>query len=259
MHAKKTKKLIVGNWKMNPLSIDEAKEIVTSTKRAVQKATRTHVVLCPPTVFISDVVKTTFHTPRLSVGGQDAFWESYGSYTGSVSPMMLASVGAGYVILGHSERRALGETELQISAKILLALEAGLTVIVCVGESVRDDHGRYLEVIRQQITSAFIKVTVKQLPNVVVAYEPIWAIGKESKGPMTPRDLHEMTIFIKKVLSERYSQKVAMQTVILYGGSVTADTAATLVKEGEVSGLLVGRESINPEGFSNIIKVVDAL
>lgn len=256
---KKTKKLIVGNWKMNPLSLDEAKEIVSAVKRTIKKTKNVEAVLCPPAVFLSEVVSATKKVSGVYVGGQNAYLEPQGSFTGEVSPMMLASLGAGYVILGHSERRKLGETDSQISAKIRLALEAGLTAILCIGESVRDDHAKYLEVIKTQLKSAFEGIPSKQLPQMIVAYEPVWAIGQNSKGPMTPRDLHEMTIFIKKVLSELYDQKSAMKTIILYGGSVNAETAASLVKEGEVSGLLVGRESVSPEGFSGILLAVDTI
>jgi triosephosphate isomerase len=259
MTIKKNKKLIVGNWKMNPLSLEEAKEITDAIKRTIKKTKHVTAVLCPPALFLNDISRSVAETTNLYTGGQDAFWETQGSFTGEISPMMLASLGAGYVILGHSERRKQGETDDRISAKIRLALEAGLSVIVCVGESVRDVHAKYLEVIQLQIKSAFEGISVKQLPQMIVAYEPVWAIGKDSKGPMTPRDVHEMTIFIKKVLSELYDQKVAMKTVILYGGSVNAETASALVRDGEVSGLLVGRESVSPEGFSGILRAVDAL
>jgi triosephosphate isomerase len=256
---KKTRKLIVGNWKMNPLSLEEVKEITDAVKRTIKKTKQVTAVLCPPAVFLAEVTRAVQNTKDVYTGGQNTFTEAQGSFTGEVSPMMLASVGAGYVIIGHSERRKMGETDEQISAKVRLALEAGLSVIVCVGESVRDAQVKYLEVVSGQIKSAFAGVTVKQLPQMIVAYEPVWAIGKDSKGPMTPRDLYEMTIFIKKVLSELYEQKIAMKTQILYGGSVNAETSAGLVKEGEVSGLLVGRESINPEGFAGILRAVDAL
>lgn len=259
MPIKNTKKLIVGNWKMNPLSLDEAKEIVSATKRTIGKTRNVTAVLCPPALFVSDVSRSIAKTANLYTGGQDAFWEASGSFTGEISPMMLASLGVGYVILGHSERRKRGETDAQISSKVRLALEAGLSVIICIGESIRDAHANYLEIIKTQLTSAFTEVSLKQLPQMIVAYEPVWAIGKDSKGPMTPRDLHEMTIFIKKVLSEIYDQKTAMKTQILYGGSVNAETAGDLVRDGEVSGLLVGRESVSPEGFSGILQVVDAL
>lgn len=256
---KKTKKLIVGNWKMNPVSLDEAKDIVSVTKRTMTKTKNITTVLCPPAVFLSDVSRAVAGSTNVYTGGQDAFWEAQGSFTGEISPMMLASLGAGYVILGHSERRKKGESDEQISSKLRLSLEAGLMVILCIGETVRDEQVKYLEVISTQIKKAFATVTAKQLSTVVVAYEPVWAIGKDSKGPMTPRDVYEMTIFIKKVIAELYGQKSAMQMVILYGGSVNAESAPALVRDGEVAGLLVGRESISPEGFSAILRVVDAL
>ena len=254
---KKVKSLVVANWKMNPETIEKAKEIFRGTKAVVKDLKNTKVVICPPFVYLSDLEK--INDSKILIGAQDMFWENTGSFTGEISPIMLKKEGEGYVILGHSERRELGETEEMIAKKIASAIKAGLIPILCIGEKERDIHGEYLHFLRKQIINSLGKLPKRFLAKLIVAYEPIWAIGKSEEEAMKPADLHEMTIFIKKILVELYGQAVGMTVPVLYGGSVNHNNAKDILVHGQVQGLLVGRESLNPKKFGELLKEVDSI
>jgi len=251
----KNKILIVGNWKMNPENVEKAKEIFRGIKAAARNLKNIKVVVCPPFVYLSDLEK--INDGALSIGAQDVFWEKSGSYTGEISSGMLKKEGEGYVIVGHSERREMGETDEMVSKKIKNALETGLRVILCIGEKTRDDHGEYLHFLRAQIINSLGKLPKRYLAKLVIAYEPVWAIGQAEA--MKVGELHEMTIFIKKVLVEIYGQTAGISVPILYGGSVNHNNALEIIKNGEVQGLLIGRESLNPKKFGELLKNVDQI
>jgi len=241
------RKLVVGNWKMNPENLDDAKRIASAISRSV-KNLKTKVVLCPPFVFLGSLSGIR--------GAQDVFYESSGAFTGEVSPAQLASVGVEYVIVGHSERRALGETNEIVNKKVRAVLENGMTAIVCAGEKVRDHGGEYLHEIKAQITHALKDVNKRYVSNIVIAYEPVWKIGQ--REAMSPVEIHEMSIYIRKILHDLYAS-MAEDVKIIYGGSVMADDADRIVGEGNVSGLLVGRESLKPKEFVEIVRLVDSV
>lgn len=249
---KKLKKLVVGNWKMNPVSLAEAKSLAVGVKRAMRGVVKTQVVLCPPFVFLSPL--SSVPSGSLFLGAQNVFPEEAGSFTGEVSWSQLPDFKVGFVIVGHSERRKMGEADEMVNRKVRAVVGEGMTAIICVGESTRDHNGEYFDLIKKQILSALKDVPKKLLNHVVVAYEPIWAIG--AREAMTPRDLHEMSIFIRKVLKD-YAGSISEDIRILYGGSVDRVNADSLVREGNVSGLLVGRQSLKPKDFMEIIKLVD--
>jgi triosephosphate isomerase len=251
---KKQKKLIVGNWKMFPDSLREAKKIGVAVKRGVRGVKSTQVVICPPYVYLSPL--STLSSNNFGIGAQDTDFRPSGAFTGQVSFMMLPEFKVGFVILGHSERRKMGETDDLVNKKTISVVNEGMTAIVCVGESVRDSHGDYFGFIKNQIVSSLKDVSKKLLNHVVIAYEPIWAIG--AREAMSPRDLHEMSIFIMKVLKDQFGP-FAQDVRILYGGSVDRVNADTLIKEGNVSGLLIGRQSLVSKDFVEIIKLVDAI
>ncbi len=250
---KKMKKLIVGNWKMNPVDIEDAREIVKKVKLVGSKLKKSQVVVCPPFVYTSLFSKKS---SNFFLGAQNANHEMLGSFTGEVSYSMLYQLGVRFVILGHSERRKMGETDELVNRKVKSVVnDGGMTAIVCVGESTRDHNGDYLELIRRQIQVALNDIPKKLLSQVVIAYEPVWAIG--SAQAMSPRDLHEMSIYIKKILNDMFS--IASEDIrIIYGGSVDSVNADELIKEGNVSGFLVGRQSLVPKDFIEIMKAVDA-
>lgn len=251
---KKAKKLVVGNWKMNPVYLEDAKKIAREVKRVARTLKRTQVVICPPFVYLGSLSSLADKT--FFLGAQNAHSEYSGSFTGEVSASELPDFKVSYVIVGHSERRKMGETDEVVNKKVKSVLGQGMNVIVCVGESSRDHNGDYFEFIKTQLLSALKDVPKKILYQVTVAYEPIWAIG--AKEAMSPRDLQEMSIFIKKVLKDVFGSAGEVMRV-LYGGSVDKNNADALVRDGNVSGLLVGRESLKPKDFSELLKIVDSL
>lgn len=255
---KRNKKLVVGNWKMNPQTLEEAKKTYGDIKRKVSNFEKTEVYMCVPYIYIHELWKTD-KKQVLPLGAQNVYAETAGAFTGEIGPVMLREVGASIVILGHSERRMRGEMDEDINKKVLLSLKEGLRVIVCVGEKARDSEGEYLSFIKEQLRSALSGVSNKDLERIVIAYEPVWAIGKSDAEAMKGRDVHEMVIFIKKALGDMYSVEDVSSVKVLYGGSVSALNTADIVGQGYVDGLLVGRQSLFAQGFLEIISIVDSL
>jgi triosephosphate isomerase len=252
----KKKKIIVGNWKMSPLSLKEARELFAGIKKTAQKLRNTDAVVCPPFVYIGELASRV-SGKRLAVGAQDSFWKEEGAYTGEVSPLMLKSLNAKYVILGHSERRALGETDDDVSKKASAALAAGLTPIVCVGERTRDDHGEYLKRIEEQLRGSLARIQKKMLEQIIIAYEPVWAIGAHALRPASPEDVLEVSILIKKVLANMFDRESSQSVPILYGGSVDEKNCGSFMIEGGADGLLVGRASLSAKQFSEVLKIAE--
>jgi triosephosphate isomerase len=247
---------IVGNWKMNPDTAEEAKALFAAFERRAKKAKRASVVICPPFVFLPQAAKSS---KLVSIGAQDVHASAKGAFTGSVSAAQAKSAGAEYALVGHSERRAAGDTDAIVAEKAVRALEAGLKIILCVGEKERDQHGRYLQVIREQVLAVLSKVDKKKVRSVIVAYEPVWAIGNKDNAALSPAGIHEMSIFIKKVVAETVGSAEGLKTEVLYGGSVNQDNAHGILSEGEIDGLLVGRQSLASDSFSAIIDYADAI
>lgn len=247
-------KIVVGNWKMNPDYVDDAKRVIRETRKIASKFSKTKVVICPPFPFIPFALRSGKPNIVL-VGAQDVHEEDRGAHTGSTSALMLKSVGVDYAIVGHSERRKAGEKDDLVAKKVKTALEAGLQTILCVGEDVHDDDGAYLEILKQQIKASLVGVPKKLVKKLLVAYEPVWAIG--GKSPMEPEAVNEMVIFVRKVLADIFGQENVMATQILYGGAVNFRNAGDIVGKGGVDGLLIGRESVNPSGFAELLKVVE--
>ena len=253
------KKIIVANWKMNPLSIEDARASVSATRRFEKKLRKTDIVICPPLIYLEPISRLIKKSRHISLGAQDVFWNISGAYTGEISPLMVYNAGGRYAIIGHSERRNLGETDEIISKKVNLALKAGLSVILCVGERERDGQGLYLGVLRNMLRGGLVGVSKKSLRNLLVAYEPVFAIGKAEEDALKPEEVEAMVIFIKKTLADLYGQDDAKDVRILYGGSVGPDNAARIVQDGGVHGLLIGRQSLAPEHFKSILAEVDRL
>lgn len=253
----KRKLYIVGNWKMNPRTEDVAKALFAKTNLIASKSKKVMVIACAPYPFIS--LFSNKKKPAAKLGAQDVFYELEGSFTGSVSASQLVSLNVEYVIIGHSERRAAGDTDEIISKKVRVALEAGLKVIVCVGENGRDGHGHYLSFVKEQILSIFRNISKVHIANIIVAYEPVWAVGKRYESALKPSDIHQMSLYVKKILSEIYGKEEALKVPVLYGGSVNFENAQPILSDGEVSGLLIGRQSLDAEGLSKIISYANKL
>jgi triosephosphate isomerase len=255
--ARPQKLYIVGNWKMNPDTLLNAKSVFSASERTAKKARKVTVIIAPPipylTVLSRGAKKKTF------LSAQDVHSAPDGAHTGGVSARQAREVGASYTIVGHSERRKEGDTDEIIAQKTLTALDAGLKVILCVGELLRDEHGAYLQEVSREISVVFSTIPKKYISDIIVAYEPSWAIGKGYDSALSPQGIHEMIIFIKKVIAEIVGRDEAMRIPVLYGGSVDFNNAQAILSDGEVSGLLIGRQSLDIDAFSNIILYANGL
>ncbi len=251
----KSKRLVVANWKMNPESPELAKAIFLAIRRTSQKIKRTQVIVCPPAIYFSSLSK--FANTKVKIGTQNVFWESAGPYTGEIGASMVAASGGTHTIVGHSERRELGETLEVVNKKVLAALGAELTTILCIGEKERDSQGNYLAFVKEQLATALSGIQKKFVENLVIAYEPVWAIGKSDKEAMRGADMHEMLLYIKKIIADMLGREYAETIPVLYGGSVTSLNAEDIMMNGHVDGLLVGRQSLDPIQFKEILFVVD--
>lgn len=251
------RKIIVANWKMNPETMREAKKLAGETKKLAGKLRNTTIIACVPNVFLSELTAGRAST-RLLWGAQDvSSKEGAGAFTGEVSAKMLQYTGAQFTIVGHSERRHLGETDEMVNAKLKLALNARLRVIVCIGESERDESGDYLNPLREQLKKALKGLSKNDLKKIIVAYEPVWAVGREATRSDTPAEFLHHALFIRKTISDLFDAKTAMQVPVLYGGSVDSKNAEGFLKEGKADGLLIGRASLRPEEFKKILYVAE--
>ncbi len=248
--------LVIGNWKMNPRSEAEAVSLAQATKKMASSAARAKgasvdVMVAPPFPFLAATKKAL---GKASVGlvAQHMSPEQQGAFTGEVSAPMLKSVGVSSVIVGHSEQRRAGMSNDQVNATTLAALAARMTPVICVGETERDVRGDFLDVVELQLTAALAGVVKSRLADIVIAYEPVWAIGTGVHA--TPEDVEEMKLFIQKVLITRYGRTLAPKVRIIYGGSVNAKNVAELWTKAGVNGFLVGGASLVEADFAEIIK-----
>ncbi len=251
------KKIIVGNWKMNPRDSAEAVEIFKAISEGTAGLEKINIVVCPPFTFLEDLVSMS--DKKIFIGAQNCFFGDVGPQTGEISAQMLKEMGIKYVIIGHSERRALGEGDELVNKKLRSSLSLGLKVILCVGERDRDESGEYLNFIKNQLTIDLDKIKKNLLKNLIVAYEPIWAIGKEAIRAANAQDILETSIFIRKILSEIFGREDGIRVPILYGGSVDANNCEEFLLAGKSDGLLVGRESLNPVNFVKILKIANGI
>jgi triosephosphate isomerase len=252
----KKKKIVIGNWKMNPDTLKEAKILNEGIRRKLASVKKTVAVVCPPAIFLQGVMSKT-SSKKFFYGLQNVSKEKSGSLTGEISVGMAKDMGAAYAIVGHSERRAMGETDEDTCKKVELLLKEKIKPILCVGEPKIDEHAGHLVFIKNQLVKGLNGVSQADIGQVLIAYEPISAIG--AKQPITSHEIHQRNIFIKKVLADLYGKAKAFEIPILYGGSVNAENARELVEGGDVDGLLVGRDSLKAENFIKILKEMDAL
>lgn len=244
------KKVIAGNWKMNMLPNEAIKFIDEITP--LVKDTQNEVILCVPYTDLFYALLTAQNT-NIKIGAQNMHWEETGAYTGEVSGKMLKSIGVEYVIIGHSERREyFAETDETVNKKIKSAIKYELKPIVCVGETLKQrEEGKEKEVVTTQIEKALEGLTDNQVENIIVAYEPIWAIGTGKTA--TSEDANEMTKAIREKISDIYGQMVANRVIIQYGGSVKSSNAKELFSMSDIDGGLVGGASLKVEEFAKIV------
>lgn len=243
------RKLIIANWKMNPQNYAEAERLVAAVLEGVKGMRGVVVVLCPPFVWLTDF---SHKMRRAAFGAQDVFWESSGAYTGEISLPMLQDSQVSHVIVGHSERRRwLGETDEMVRLKVAAVLEAGLTAILCVGEESRDE-GNVSAVLEQQLSAALAGLPKASLARLVVAYEPVWAIGTGEAD--SPSNALSAAIAIRKVIRDRFDQKVAQGVPVLYGGSVSSENIVSFLNEEGIDGALVGGASLRAPDFIELVR-----
>ncbi len=247
-------KIVVANWKMNPQSKKEAEVLFKSTFLLAKVSQNTKIIVCPPFLYL--YLSEKFKNKKVLLGAQNISKEEGGSHTGEVSPKMLSDMGAGFAIVGHGEERSLGETNKIINEKILNLLKFKLSPILCVGESTRDKEGSYLSFVEGQVKGCLLDVPKAQMKNIIIAYEPIWAIGASATREATCEEFMEIKIFIKKVISDIYDGKIAHSIPILYGGSVNPVNAKLFVDGGKADGLLVGRDSLDPKKLGAILNTI---
>ncbi|MGA3093037.1 MAG: triose-phosphate isomerase [Terriglobales bacterium] len=250
------KKVIAANWKMYKTPA-EARDFFRDFLPLVQgqpgKEGRDEIVVCPNYLALDVAVQATKGS-NVSIGAQDLHWEKEGAYTGEICTCMLLAVGVTHVIIGHSERRQyFGETDDTVNLKLKSALEAGLVPIVCVGEVLEEREANLTDdVLRRQCLRAFNKVSAKKAASLIVAYEPVWAIGTgKTATPQMASDAHAI---IRAEAADSFGQEFADKLRILYGGSVKPDNAHTLMSEEEIDGALVGGASLDPKSFAAIVK-----
>ena len=247
------KKLIVGNWKMNPQSQKEAAILFKNISQATKNIKNTEIVVCVPSVYFTYIKQ--LKNKKISIGAQNVFFEPNGAFTGEISAKMLSDAGIKYVIVGHSERRAMGETNEIINKKLIAVLKAKLTPILCVGETVRSHDGFYLAKVREQLSMCLSGIPKNQIKQIVIAYEPVWALSStENRHDATPHDFEEMKIYIKKILTDMFGQTITSSVRIIYGGSANKDNAQSFLEIG-ADGLLPGKASLDYKNFSKIIEI----
>ena len=254
MNRKYRKTVIAGNWKMNKTP-SETKEFMTELKGIMPKGRWCDVALCVPAVCIPAAVRAMRET-RVGIGAENCNANASGAYTGEIATNMLTDAGCKYVIIGHSERRAMGETDADINAKVLAALDAGLIPILCCGETLAQREADVTtEWITMQIKLGLAGVPEEKIRKVIIAYEPIWAIGTGRTA--TPEQAEEVCEMIRSVVRTLYSSKNARAISILYGGSMNDKNAFELLSQPDIDGGLIGGASLVPEKFVKIIEAAN--
>jgi len=243
--------LIIANWKAYVDTTEKAKKLFTSAKRLTQYA---DIALAMPHPYIG--MCASGPKSKVSLAAQDVSISTGGADTGEVTASTLASLGVTYTIVGHSERRAKGEADEMILEKVKRLLAHNITPILCIGEKERDMDATYLNVVRAQITAVFSQLSQKERLSMVIAYEPVWAIGKTAAESIQPVELEEMVLYIRKVLGEYLPGKSASKVRVLYGGSAEPGNARALAGGSGVDGFLVGHASVDVPTFSALIKAV---
>ena len=245
------RRVIAGNWKMYKTQ-GEARAFIAALAPLVVSAKHCDIVVAPPFTALAAAVEAARGT-SIAVSGQDLHWEKEGAFTGEISARMLAEAGCRYVIIGHSERRQLfGETDASVNKKIQAALGASLIPIVCVGETLQErESGQMQSVLRRQFSDGFAALTAEQFSRILIAYEPVWAIGTGRTA--TPELAAEAHCFLRGLAATAFSSEPASRLRILYGGSVKPENAKRLMAQEEIDGALVGGASLDAKSFAAIV------
>lgn len=259
------KTFIIANWKCNPTKKKEAQQLFEKITDSISPREKMEIIFCPPFVWLPEL--NFANKKNFKLGAQDCHWEEKGTFTGAISPLMLKDLGCQYVIIGHSERRAyFHETDEMINKKIKAALKAGLRPILCVGEKERkstDEEGRVVNdmdlVVGEQLEKDLNQIPASKIKNIMIAYEPVWAISAGAIGsgrPCLPDDAVKASLFIRKTLTKLYDRNTANKAVIIYGGSVSSQNITDYVKESAIRGALIGGASLVAADFIKIVNNV---
>ncbi|MGC4376892.1 triose-phosphate isomerase [Fictibacillus sp. Mic-4] len=249
------KPIIAGNWKMHK-TISEAKSFLEEVKGLVPSNEVVDTVICAPALFLDTLVDGIGEKP-IYIGAQNMHFEDSGAFTGEISPYALKDLGVTYVILGHSERREyFNETDELVNKKTHAAIKHGLIPIVCVGETLAErEAGQTKEIVKRQTEKALEGLSVDQAKSIVIAYEPVWAIGTGKTA--SSEDANEVCRYIRGVIGEKFSQEVAEQVRVQYGGSVKPSNIKELMSMSDIDGALVGGASLEPESFLQLLEGVN--
>jgi triosephosphate isomerase len=244
--------VIAGNWKLCKKTA-EALRLVEEISPLVAGVRGIEIILAPSFTVLGPV-RSLLNDSPISIAGQNCFWEEEGAYTGEVSPGMLVDAGCSHVIIGHSERRHFfGETDETVNKKIRAAIRAGLTAIVCIGETLQErERNETFDILERQIKTGLSNLSTDEMEKVLLAYEPVWAIGTGKTA--TDEQAQEAHAFIRRLVEEYFSDSVANRLRILYGGSVKPDNIRSLMSQPDVDGALVGGASLTAESFASIIR-----
>ena len=244
--------IIAGNWKMNK-TVEEAVSIAIGLKRKFYTFSEADIVICPPFTALSKVNEALVDS-SIMLGGQDVYWEEEGAFTGEISPGMLKDAGCRYVIIGHSERRILfGESDEEVNNKLKIVLTYGMVPIMCIGERLEErDNGMTFEIIEKQLTRGLKNIAKEEIMRLVIAYEPVWAIGTGRTA--TPQQAEEAHKFIREFIEKSFDKEVSSKVRILYGGSVKPENIANLIAQEDIDGSLVGGASLDVNSFSEIVQ-----
>lgn len=255
MNKAKRSAVIAGNWKMN-MTPAETTDFMEALAPKVADVKEAKVVLCVPFVDIAAAVEATKGT-NIEIGAENVHMEEKGAYTGEISGKMLASCGVKYVIVGHSERRQyFGETDATVNGRAKAGLANGLKVIVCVGETLTErEQGVTFETVARQTKIALLGISAEDMKNIIIAYEPVWAIGTGKTA--TAEQAEEVCAYIRSVVASLYGAEVAEATTVQYGGSMNAKNAAELLAMENIDGGLIGGASLKPDDFTVIVKAAD--
>lgn len=246
------KKIIAGNWKMFK-TVQDATQLVVGLKRELTDYLAVDIVVCPPFVNL-EAVSDLLISHNIKLGAQNLFWEDEGAFTGEVSAPMLKAVGVEYVIIGHSERRQFfHETNETVNKRLKAALKHGLIPIVCVGENLAErESGKTFDVVKTHVTGSLAGLSAEEMETVVIAYEPVWAIGTGKTA--TSAQAEEVHKFIRELLAKMFDQGIADSVRIQYGGSVKPENTAELTSQPNIDGALVGGASLKVDSFAAIVK-----
>jgi triosephosphate isomerase (TIM) len=245
------KKVIAGNWKMN-MNLHQSQKLVSEIINGLGKDSKAEVIVCPSFTSLSEV-NSLLKGTQVKLGAQNMYYEESGAFTAEISADMLKSVGCEYVILGHSERRVIfNESDELINKKIKVALSKELKPIFCVGELLEQrESGKTMEVVSSQVEKGFQEIASEQMKNIIIAYEPVWAIGTGKTA--TPEQAQEVHLFIRELVAKKFSSSVAENLIIQYGGSVKPDNAGELLSQKDIDGALVGGACLKADSFLSII------